>query len=284
MVAGLWEPPSWPILVTRFIQPPLLLLLPKYSQIHWNPLQIALLAICSFLSSPLLLWKQFLDSFSEKNDYSKYCKPTQPRNAARFASKYMHREVVYRFNPIGGKISFDLLDLVKLATCPPFFEWATAWQLDSHQLARDCGRKGREQRNDSSGWQLGTQEPNHTCTNSTPGTDENCIQTQMIMVVMGGIVPPPPLPLLLLLHYRQKYFTSQTYENLPANIEQNANLCASLCTIVQQYTKLFSNPTSPPSELNIPSSLRLVRFSGNLTRAHLDYLLESDLAADYSDY
>ena len=54
MVAGLWEPPSWPILVTRFIQPPLLLLLPKYSQIHWNPLQIALLAICSFLSSPLL--------------------------------------------------------------------------------------------------------------------------------------------------------------------------------------------------------------------------------------
>ena len=104
------------------------------------------------------------------------------------------------------------------------------------------------------------------------------------MVVMGGIVPPPPLPLLLLLHYRQKYFTSQTYENLQANIEQNANLYASLCTIVQQYTKLFSNPTSPPSELNIPASLRLVRFSGNLTRAHLDYLLESDLAADYSDY
>ena len=34
---------------------------------------------------------------------------------------------------------------------------------------------------------------------------------------------------------------------------------------------------SPPSELNIPASLRLVRFSGNLTRAHLDYLLESDL-------
>ena len=34
MVAGLWEPPSWPILVTRFIHPPLLLLLRKYSQIH----------------------------------------------------------------------------------------------------------------------------------------------------------------------------------------------------------------------------------------------------------
>ena len=131
MVAGLWEPPSWPILVTRFIQPPLLLLLPKYSQIHWNPLQIALLAICSFLSSPLLLWKQFVDSFSQDNDYSKYCKPTQPRNAARFASKYMHREVVYRFNPIGGKISFDLLDLVKLATCPPFFE--SRWTLTSWQ-------------------------------------------------------------------------------------------------------------------------------------------------------
>ena len=29
---------------------------------------------------------------------------------------------------------------------------------------------------------------------TAPGTDENCIQTRMIMVVMGGIVPPPPAP------------------------------------------------------------------------------------------
>ena len=143
MVAGLWEPPSWPILVTRFIQPPLLLLLRKYSQIHWNPLQIALLAICSFLSSPLLLWKQFVDSFSQDNDYLKYCKPSQPCNAARFASKYMHREAVYRFNPIGGKISFDLLDLVKLATCPPFFEWATAWPAGLSPAGQGLREEGK---------------------------------------------------------------------------------------------------------------------------------------------